>query len=80
MQASKPLEAHYISLNEKWLVLINFNDYDLECFKTLLKFLPKLKAVILHKTPQLIPELIKNELHIIDGGDFNKLTDLDEES
>jgi exopolysaccharide biosynthesis polyprenyl glycosylphosphotransferase len=42
--------------------------------------LPKLKAVILHKTPELICELIKNEPHIIDGGDFDNLTDLDEQS
>jgi exopolysaccharide biosynthesis polyprenyl glycosylphosphotransferase len=65
---------------ERWLVLINCNDYDLECFKILLNYLPKLKAVILHKTPQLIPELIKNKPHIVDGGDFNKLADLDEKS
>ena len=64
----------------RWLVLINFNDYDLECFKTLLNCLPKLKAVILHKTPELICGLIKNKPHIIDGGDFNSLTDLDEQS
>ncbi len=65
---------------KRWLVLINFNDYDLECFKLLLNCLPKIKVVVLHKTPQLICELTKNKPDIIDGGDFNALTDLDEQS
>lgn len=64
----------------RWLVLINFNDYDLECFKTLLNCLPDLKAVILHNTPEIICQLIKNKPHIIDGGEFDNLTDLDQES
>jgi len=64
---------------ERWLILINFNDYDIECFKTLLSYLPKLKAVVLHKNPQLIPELIKNEPEIVNGGDFSKLADFDQE-
>jgi exopolysaccharide biosynthesis polyprenyl glycosylphosphotransferase len=64
----------------RWLVLIDFNGYDLECFEALLNCLPDLKAVILHNAPELICQLIKNKPHIIDGGDFDNLTDLDQES
>jgi exopolysaccharide biosynthesis polyprenyl glycosylphosphotransferase len=77
------LESHKIqshSQEDSWLVLLDSNNYDLECFKILSGYLPKQQIVILSRASQQISEIIKNEPQIIDGGTFDNLSDLDEKS
>jgi exopolysaccharide biosynthesis polyprenyl glycosylphosphotransferase len=70
----------YYRQDLKWLVLLDSNDYDLKCFKILLNHLPSSQVVVLSRSSQLISELTKNGLQIIGGGDFDGLSNLDNES
>lgn len=73
-------KIHFHSQEDSWLVLLDSNNYDLECFKILSSYFPKQQVVILSKASQPISEIIKNEPRIIDGGTFDNLSDLDERS
>ena len=80
LHASESHKIHFHSQEDSWLVLLDSNNYDLECFKILSSYLPKQQVVILSKASQPISEIIKNEPRIIDGGTFDNLSDLDERS
>jgi len=69
----------YHNQGQKWLVLLDSNEYDLKCFKILLNHLPFKKVVILSRSSQLISEIVEDEFQIVNGGDFDSLSYLDKQ-
>ncbi|MBD2151097.1 exopolysaccharide biosynthesis polyprenyl glycosylphosphotransferase [Pseudanabaena sp. FACHB-1277] len=70
----------YGGQNQKWLILLGSDDYDLECAKILLNHLPSRQVVVLSSCLQLVAKLVKNNPQVIDGGNFDILSNLEHHS